>query len=99
MSFPKITADQVEHQIPVGLPKSDAKDTDLGATFMHALQEARGLDTDARDQAVKFANNDPSVGIHEVVVAAEKANIAVRYAATLKNKALEAYKELMGTQV
>jgi flagellar hook-basal body complex protein FliE len=34
-----------------------------------------------------------------VVIASEKANIAVRYAVTLKNKALEAYRELMNTQV
>jgi flagellar hook-basal body complex protein FliE len=33
------------------------------------------------------------------VIAAEKANVAVRYATTLKNKALEAYRELMNTQV
>jgi flagellar hook-basal body complex protein FliE len=33
------------------------------------------------------------------VIASEKASIAVRYAVTLKNKALEAYHELMNTQV
>ena len=53
----------------------------------------------ATDAAERFAEGDPSMGIHEVMIATEKANIAVRYATTLKNKALEAYRELMNTQV
>jgi len=77
-------------------PKTDA---DLAATFGKALSDARGLEKQATEAAEKFANGDPSMGIHEVIIASEKANIAVRYAATLKNKALEAYRELMNTQV
>ncbi|MBX3155942.1 MAG: flagellar hook-basal body complex protein FliE [Deltaproteobacteria bacterium] len=73
--------------------------TDLGDAFAQALSDARGLEKDATGQAERFAQGDPSVGIHEVVIASEKANIAVRYATTLKNKALDAYRELMNTQV
>jgi flagellar hook-basal body complex protein FliE len=73
--------------------------TNIGEAFGKALQDARGLETDATKAADKFAHGDPSMGIHEVVIAAEKANIAVRYATTLKNKAVEAYRELMNTQV
>ena len=68
-------------------------------SFSKALTDAHELDKDATSQAERFANHDPSVGIHEVVIASEKASIAVRYAVTLKNKALEAYHELMNTQV
>jgi flagellar hook-basal body complex protein FliE len=39
------------------------------------------------------------VGIHEVMIASEKASIELRYATTLKNKALEAYRDLMSTPV
>jgi flagellar hook-basal body complex protein FliE len=87
---------------PQALPKLDGIDkpqADLGESFSKALGEAKALDKDATQQAEKFANHDPSVGIHEVVIASEKASIAVRYAVTLKNKALEAYHELMNTQV
>ena len=76
-----------------------AKEPDLGTSFADALDSAKKLEATANDQAVKFSNGDPSVGIHEVVIASEKANIALRFATTLKNKALEAYKELMATQV
>ncbi|HEY4055505.1 MAG TPA: flagellar hook-basal body complex protein FliE [Kofleriaceae bacterium] len=73
--------------------------TDVGGSFAKALTEARGTESTATDMAEKFANGDQSIGIHEVMIATEKANIAVRYATTLKNKAIEAYKELMNTQV
>jgi flagellar hook-basal body complex protein FliE len=89
-------------QLP-GIAKADkaseTNGTDLGQSFSKALDDAKALDTDATQQAERFANHDPSVGIHEVVIASEKASIAVRYAVTLKNKALEAYHELMNTQV
>lgn len=81
------------------LDKVAKPETDLGESFSKALTDARELDKDATSQAERFANHDPSVGIHEVVIASEKASIAVRYAVTLKNKALEAYHELMNTQV
>jgi flagellar hook-basal body complex protein FliE len=85
-----------------GLPQSpiEQKPTaDLGESFSKALSDAHEMDQNATQMADRFANHDPSVGIHEVVIASEKASIAVRYAVTLKNKALEAYHELMNTQV
>jgi flagellar hook-basal body complex protein FliE len=98
--------------IPPGLPPIEsvstgaevgratrADKTDLGSAFGDALKTARGLEQDATTAAEKFADGDPSVGIHEVVIASEKANISVRFATTMKNKALEAYRELMNTQV
>jgi flagellar hook-basal body complex protein FliE len=75
------------------------KPADLGASFSKALDDARSLDADATQKTEAFAHNDQSVGIHEVMIATEKANIALRYATTLKNKALEAYHELMQTNV
>jgi flagellar hook-basal body complex protein FliE len=79
--------------------KPTSKDSAPEGTFSKALSEARGLEADANQAQERFAADDPSMGIHEVMIASEKANIAVRYAATLKNKALEAYRELMNTQV
>ena len=95
---------------PIGIPSLDSiegrnnlqgpqKTHDIGGSFTKALGEARGLENQATDAAEKFANGDQSIGIHEVMITTEKANIAVRYATTLKNKAIEAYKELMNTQV
>lgn len=82
-----------------GHEKSPAGKVDLAGSFSKALEEAHAAEHTATDAAERFAKGDPGMGIHEVVIAAEKSNIAVRYATTLKNKALEAYRELMNTQV
>jgi flagellar hook-basal body complex protein FliE len=68
-------------------------------TLTGALSRAGAEEKAADNAAERFANGDPGMGIHEVMIAAEKATISVRYAVTLKNKMLEAYKELMNTQL
>ena len=83
---------------PIAEPKRVER-PDLGDAFAQALSDARGMEATSTKMAERFAVGDPSVGIHEVVIASEKANIALRYATTLKNKAIEAYRELMNTQV
>lgn len=86
-----------------GLPDSRGEvqpdGPDFGQVFTNALRDAGGAERAANDAATRFAAGDPSVGIHEVVIAAEKANISVRYAVTLKNRAIEAYRELLNTPV
>jgi len=77
--------------------KPKVQDGDEG--FGKALADARRLEGESMRADERFAQGDSSMGIHEVVIAAEKASIAVRYVTTLKNKAVEAYRELMNTQV
>lgn len=79
--------------------KKPKETLDLGASFAKALEEAHGAEHNATSAAERFAKGDPGMGIHEVMIASEKANISIRYATTMKNKALEAYRELMNTQV
>jgi flagellar hook-basal body complex protein FliE len=76
-----------------------APKVDLAGSFGKALEDAHLAEHQATDAAERFAKGDSGMGIHEVMIASEKANISVRYATTLKNKALEAYRELMNTQV
>jgi flagellar hook-basal body complex protein FliE len=78
-------------------PRTDR--TDLGGAFADALREASALEKSSEAAAAKFAAGDPAIGIHEVMIASEKANVALKFATTLKNKALDAYRELMSTQV
>ncbi len=72
-----------------------------GIDFAHALTSALGeagqAERAADDAAARFAAGDPAVGIHEVMIGAEKASIAVRYAVTLKNRVVEAYQALLNT--
>jgi flagellar hook-basal body complex protein FliE len=72
---------------------------DFGDALLDAVDKAAAADGAADDAATRFAAGDPAIGIHEVIIASEKANIAVRYATTLKNRLVDAYRELMTTQV
>ena len=76
-----------------------ARGPDFGDALLGAVDRAAGAESAADEAATRFAAGDPTIGIHEVMIASEKANIAVRYATTLKNKLLDAYRELMNTQV
>lgn len=91
---------------PIAIPSAEtttradkASGEDLAASFKKAFTDAHELQTQSVDATERFASGDPSMGIHEVMIASEKANISLRYATTLKNKAVEAYRELMNTQV
>jgi flagellar hook-basal body complex protein FliE len=75
------------------------REPELGDAFAQAFRDAKAYDADATKATEQFAAGDPSMGIHEVMIASEKASISLRYATTLKNKCLEAYRELMNTQV
>jgi len=70
---------------------------DFGEALTSALTQAGNSEREAADSSQKFAAGDPNVGIHEVIIGAEKATIAVKYAVTLKNRVLEAYREIMNT--
>ena len=78
---------------------SRSKGPDFSDAFADAIERASSEEQTATQMATDFADGDPNVGIHEVVIASERANISMRYAVTLKNKLVEAYKEIMNTQV
>jgi flagellar hook-basal body complex protein FliE len=86
------------HVAPIDVARTTPR-VDLGSTFGDLIAEARNRENVATEMAERFAAGDTSVGIHEVMIASEKANLALRFATTMKNKAIEAYRELINTQV
>jgi flagellar hook-basal body complex protein FliE len=84
-------------------PAAGAEAPSGGPDFADALAGALGgaatAEKASEAASTRFAAGDPSAGIHETLIAAEKATIALRYAVTLKNKVIEAYRELMNTPV
>ncbi len=72
---------------------------DFGEALANAMKGASGAENTAEEMSARFSDGDPNVGIHEVMIASEKASITMRYAVTLKNKMVSAYQELMNTQV
>lgn len=89
---------------PAGLPPASAleaetvpNDEDFSNVLTESLNSAREAEATADDLGERFAAGDPTVGIHEMMIAAERANVSLRYAVTLKNKAVDAYRDLMNT--
>jgi flagellar hook-basal body complex protein FliE len=69
-----------------------------GADFAQAigngLQQLEGLDRTAADSAVKAATGDLT-DVHDYVIAATQAQVATELTTTIRNKALEAFNEIM----
>jgi flagellar hook-basal body complex protein FliE len=78
-------------------PAAGKPEADFAGELGRAIGEASSAERSAEDASAKFAAGDPNVGLHEVMIASEKAGIAVRYAVTLKNKLIDAYRDLMST--
>ena len=63
-----------------------------------AIHEVDSLQQEADTLALKAATGDMD-NIHQVMIAMEKASLALEFAVQVRNKAIEAYQELMRTQV
>lgn len=57
----------------------------------HNLQKA--------DEAILDANTGGNVDLHEMMLAMEKADISLRFLVQVRNKAVDAYQEIMRMQV
>lgn len=51
------------------------------------------------DQAIQQVHAGGERNLHEAMIAMEKADVSLRYMAQVRNKALEAYQEIMRLQV
>lgn len=73
-----------------------------GSSFRDAvarqLEHVNGLQARADLLAGQFAAGG-NVGVHEVMMAAEEAGLGMQLALQVRNRALEAFQEIMRTQV
>ena len=80
---------------------TEVKDTSFATIFQSAkdmLQETSDLQNKAEEQEIKFALG-LSNNTHDLQIAQEKANIALQYTMAVRDKVIEAYKELMNIAV
>lgn len=80
---------------------TEVKDNSFATIFQSAkdmLQETSDLQNKAEEQEIKFALG-LSNNTHDLQIAQEKANIALQYTMAVRDKVIEAYKELMNIAV
>jgi flagellar hook-basal body complex protein FliE len=82
------------------IDKSDATEEKLSfpQIFKEMVNNTNDLQTQAQDLAEKFALGEVT-DVHEVMVAAEEAGVALDLVMEVRNKLIDAYQELMRLQV
>jgi flagellar hook-basal body complex protein FliE len=71
---------------------------DFAKQLMDVLKEVNAAQLDSREQQTKLMTGQP-VEIHDVMIAIEKASTAMNLTMQVRNKMLEAYQEVMRTQI
>ncbi|ANB55943.1 flagellar hook-basal body complex protein FliE [Anoxybacillus sp. B7M1] len=83
-------------------PSSSIKAADVQKSFANFLKDAIQQVNDqqvAADQLTDKLVKGENVDLHQVMIAAQKAGISLQLAVEVRNKAVEAYQEMMRMQV
>ncbi|MEZ4483676.1 MAG: flagellar hook-basal body complex protein FliE [Syntrophotaleaceae bacterium] len=83
-------------------PIATQKNAETGGGFSDQLKSAINSVTEAQanaDQAVEKLHIGQGGSLHEVMIALEKADISTRLIVQLRNKAVDAYQEIMRMSV
>lgn len=104
----EISADQIIQQMRILKAQAEGQsvgqiDNGQGAQFANALKGAVDSVNDMQSTAgqlkTSFELGDKSVSLAEVMVASQKANIAFQATVQVRNKFIEAYKDVMNMPV
>ncbi len=80
---------------------AQTKDESFDSIFSNALQmvnETNDYQNSAESAEIQFALGE-STSTHDLLIAQEKANIALSYTVAVRDKVLDAYKEIMNMQI
>lgn len=78
-----------------------SSDGSFGSVFsaaMNMVNETNDYQNDAESAEIQFALGE-STSTHDLLVAQEKANVALQYTVAVRDKVLDAYKEIMNMQI
>ncbi|RHW33310.1 flagellar hook-basal body complex protein FliE [Neobacillus notoginsengisoli] len=79
-------------------PHSAGESTSFGTLLNQHIQDANGAVKNFEMKAGALARGE-AINLHDVTIAAQKANIAVSLTAQVRDKAIEAYQEIMRMQI
>lgn len=80
------------------IPQKTESAGSFGETLKQFVSDVNEMQIVADDKAKKFATGEIK-DLHEVMAAAEEAGLSLQLLIELRNKALDAYRELMRTPV
>lgn len=77
----------------------NSSSSDFGSLLKDAVNKVNDIQQDAGDKRTAFEMGDRSVTLAETMIAASKAGIAFDATVQVRNKFVEAYKEIMSMPV
>jgi len=76
----------------------EGQEQSFSKTLVNAINHVNMLEIEADESSIKMAAGQID-NIHEVMVATQKSEISMRYLIEVRNKVLEAYREIMRMQI
>lgn len=73
-------------------------DSSFGSMLDQYIQDANGAVKDFESKSLLLAKGE-AINLHDVTIAAQKASIAVSLTTQVRDKAVEAYQEMMRMQI
>lgn len=77
-----------------GEPAANAGGPSFAETLKNALNETNTALLEGDQAAIQLATGDAS-NLHDVILATERANLALQFTMAIRNKIVDAYNELM----
>lgn len=96
-----VTSDYIKNALEESAKASKTENRDFGSVFQSALgmvDETNELQNSAESAEIQFSLGE-STNTHDLQIAQEKANVALQYTVAVRNKVLEAYREIMNMQI
>lgn len=94
-----LTADSWNERITNGKVNAAADSFDnMLAAAMNMVNETNDFQNAAESEEIRFALGE-STSTHELLIAQEKANVALQFTVAVRDKVLEAYREIMNMQI
>lgn len=100
-SLQNISSDYIRKAANSGKVAGDDSDGSFDSIFKSALNmvnETNELSNAAELEEIRFAMGD-SENLHDLTIALQKAEVAIQYTVAVRDKVLEAYKEIMNMQI
>ncbi|WP_032468380.1 flagellar hook-basal body complex protein FliE [Vibrio sp. RC586] len=72
---------------------------DFGAMLNNAINNVNGLQKNSSDMQMRFDRGDEGISLSDVMIARNKSTVAFEATIQVRNKLVEAYKELMNMPV
>lgn len=82
----------------IGAAKSSSPVEGAGKFFSELVSKVNDLQTQS-DKSIQALASGENKNLHEVMISMEKASISFQFMSSVRNKALEAYQEVMRMQV